>query len=111
MANSTGILSGLLDSPRKQRRFFIASGAIFLVGVVAFVSTVLLRGTSNAFPDTISSQPAKLAQKQTTVPVTKAQVDLMRTVHQDGRGPQAAWIRRTRSSTKTSRGRCRRSSG
>ena len=36
-------------------------------------------GTSNAFPDTISNQPAKLAQKEKTVPVTKQQVDLMRT--------------------------------
>lgn len=79
MANSTGILGGILDSPRKQRRFFIVSGVVFVVGVVAFVSTVLLRGTSNAFTDTISNQPAVLAKPEKTVPVTKQQIALMRT--------------------------------
>jgi hypothetical protein len=79
MANSTGILGGMLDSPRKQRRFLIVSGAVFVIGAVAFISAFLLRGTSNAFPDTISSKPAKLYHKEKTVPVTKAQVDLMRT--------------------------------
>lgn len=79
MANSTGILAGMLDSPRKQRRFFIASGLIFAIGVVAFVSTFLLKGTSNAFPDTISNQPATLAKHEKTVPVTKDQISLMRT--------------------------------
>jgi hypothetical protein len=79
MSDSTGILGGMLNSPRKQRRFFIISAAVFAIGVVTFVSVVFLRGTSNAFPDTISSQPAKLAVKQKTVPVTKEQVALMRT--------------------------------
>lgn len=79
MTDSTGILGGMLDSPRKQRRFLIISSAVFAIGVVAFVSVFVLRGTSNAFPDTISSQPAKLAKPQKTVPVTKEQVTLMRT--------------------------------
>jgi hypothetical protein len=79
MANSTGILGGMFDSPRKQRRFFILSGAVLVIGIVAFVSSVLLRGTSNAFPDTISSQPAKLYHKDAAAPVTKDQVSLMRT--------------------------------
>ena len=79
MTDSTGILGGWLNSPRKQRRFLIISSAVFAVGVVAFVSVFVLRGTSNAFPDTISNQPAKLAAKEKTVPVTKQQIDLMRT--------------------------------
>jgi len=79
MTDSTGILGGMLDSPRKQRRFLIISAAVFAIGIVAFISVFLLRGTSNAFPDTISSQPAKLAQPEKTVPVTKEQVTLMRT--------------------------------
>jgi hypothetical protein len=79
MTDSTGILGGMLDSPRKQRRFLIISSAVFAIGVVAFISVFLLRGTSNAFPDTISNQPAKLAQPEKTVPVTKDQVTLMRT--------------------------------
>ena len=79
MTDSTGILGGILDSPRKQRRFLIISAAVFAIGVVAFVSVFVLRGTSNAFPDTISSQPAKLAQPEKTAPVTAEQVTLMRT--------------------------------
>src|SRR5438874_9613992 len=78
MANSTGIVGSMLDSPRKQKRFLIISGAIFAIGVVAFVSTVLLRGTSNAFPDTISNQPAKLYHPDKKAPVTKDQISLMR---------------------------------
>ena len=64
MTDSTGILGGWLDSPRKQRRFLIISAAVFAIGVVAFISVFVLRGTSNAFPDTISNQPAKLAAKR-----------------------------------------------
>jgi hypothetical protein len=79
MTDSTGILGGMLDSPRKQRRFLIISAAVFAIGVVSFVSVFLLRGTSNAFPDTISNQPAKLAKPQKTVPVSTEQVTLMRT--------------------------------
>jgi hypothetical protein len=79
MANSTGILGGMFDSPRKQRRLFIASAVVFAAGVILFVSLVLLRGTSNAYTDTISTQPAKLATKEKTVPVTKEQIALMRT--------------------------------
>jgi hypothetical protein len=79
MANSTGILGGILDSPRKQRRFFIISAAVFVAGAIAFVSTVLLRGTPNAFTDTISNKPAKLYHPEKTVPVTKQQITLMRT--------------------------------
>ncbi len=78
MANSTGI-AGVLSSPRRQRQFLILSVAIFAVGIVAFVSIYLLRGTGNAFTDTFSNQPAKLAKPQKTVPVTRTQLDLMRT--------------------------------
>jgi len=78
MANSTGILAGVLDSPRRQRQFLIVSIAVFAVGLIAFVSIYLLRGTGNAFTDTFSNQPAQLAKPERTVPVTKTQVDLMR---------------------------------
>src|SRR6476469_10338047 len=79
MTDSTGILGGWLNSPRKQRPFPLISSAVFAVRVLALVSAFVLRGTSNAFPDTISNQPAKLAAKEKTVPVTKQQIDLMRT--------------------------------
>src|SRR4051794_13791980 len=78
MAQSTGILGGLMDSPRKQRRFFIVSGAIFAVGLIAFVSMVLLHGTSNAFTDTISNQKAKLLVPEKKVPISKEQIALAR---------------------------------
>jgi hypothetical protein len=79
MANSTGIFGSVLASPRRQRRFLIFSGAVLVVGVIVFVSMVLLRGTSNAFTDTFSNKPASLAKPQKTVPVTKQQIALMRT--------------------------------
>lgn len=79
MANSTGILGGMLNSPRKQRRFLIISGAVLAAGVIAFISTVLLRGTPNAFTDTISSKPATMYHPDKVAPVTKDQIALMRT--------------------------------
>jgi hypothetical protein len=60
MTTPSGILGGLLDSPRKQRRFFIFSAAVLVVGVAVFISLVVFRGTSNAFTDTISNKPAAL---------------------------------------------------
>ena len=79
MAQSTGILGGLLDSPRKQRRFLIVSGTVFAAGLIAFISMVVLRGTPNAFTDTISNKPAQLAHPEKKVPITKAQLELART--------------------------------
>ena len=79
MANSTGILGGMLNSPRKQRRFLIISGAVLAAGVIAFISTVLLRGTPNAFTDTISNKPATMYHPDKVAPVTKDQIALMRT--------------------------------
>ncbi|MFL5953495.1 MAG: hypothetical protein ACJ76I_05215 [Gaiellaceae bacterium] len=79
MASSTGILGGLLDSPRKQRRFFILSAAVFAAGVIAFVALVLLRGTSNAYTDTISSIPAQLSKPDKAAPVSKDEIALART--------------------------------
>jgi hypothetical protein len=78
MANLTGILSGFLDSPRKQRRFFIVSGGVLAVGIVAFVSLVLLKNTGNAFTDTISNKPAQLYHREKTVPVSPAEIALAR---------------------------------
>lgn len=78
MANPSGIMSGFLDSPRKQRRFLIVSAAVLLIGIAAFVSMVLLRGTGNAFTDTISSNPAQLYHQEKTVPVAKEEIALAR---------------------------------
>lgn len=73
-----GRFSELFASPRNQRRFLWASGGVFLAGIAAFVSLVLMRGTANSFPDTISNQPAKLYHPEKAVPVTKEQISLAR---------------------------------
>ncbi|HVC87452.1 MAG TPA: hypothetical protein VNC40_08505 [Gaiellaceae bacterium] len=71
-------VSGLLASPRNQRRLLWLSGGVLLAGIAAFVSLVLMRGTGNSFPDTISNKPATLYHPEKTVPVTKEQIGLAR---------------------------------
>jgi hypothetical protein len=66
-------IGGLLDSPRKQRRFFIFSAAVLATGIIVFVSLVFLRGTSNAFTDTISNKPAQLYTPEKSVPFSNEQ--------------------------------------
>jgi hypothetical protein len=78
MAQPSGILGGLVDSPKKQRRLMIVSSGVFLVGVIVFISVFFLRGTSNAFTDTFSNQPAQLAHPEKKVPITKPQIALAR---------------------------------
>jgi hypothetical protein len=68
-----------LGSPRAQRRILIGSAAIFAAGVIAFVSMVLLRGTSNAFVGTISNKPATLVKKEKKVPPSPAAFKVART--------------------------------
>jgi len=71
-------VSGHFSSPRNQRRFFWVSGSILIIGIAAFVSVVVLRGTGNAFPDVFSNKPATLYKPPKTVPVTNDQTDLAR---------------------------------
>jgi len=77
MAQTTGTLSGLFDSPRKQRRFFIFSGIVLLAGIVA-VLVVVFHGTGNAYPDKFSNQPAQLNHPEKKAPVSPDQISLMR---------------------------------
>jgi hypothetical protein len=78
MADTTGIMSGLLNSPRKQRRFFILSAAVLAAGIAAFLALVVFKGTPNAFTDTISNKPAQLAKVEKKVPVSKEEIRLAR---------------------------------
>ena len=55
------------NSPRAQRRLLIGSSIVFAAGVIAFVSIVWLRGTSNAFVGTLSTTPATLIKKEKAV--------------------------------------------
>ncbi|HVU76551.1 MAG TPA: hypothetical protein VHC67_03140 [Gaiellaceae bacterium] len=77
MAQTSGTLSGLFNSPRKQRRFFIFSGLILAAGIVAILVT-LLRGTGNAYPDKFSNQPAQVSHPDKKAPVSPDQISLMR---------------------------------
>ena len=76
--SGSGIADVLWGSPRRQRRFFVLSGAVFAAGVIAFIAVVLLGGTSNAFPDKFSNQPAQLIKPEKNAAVTKAQIALAR---------------------------------
>jgi hypothetical protein len=78
MAGMSGI-GGILESPRRQRQLFIGSGAVLLIGIVAFVATVLLKNNGNKFTDTFSNQPAKLAEKDPATRITKDELTLART--------------------------------
>jgi hypothetical protein len=71
--------TGFLSSPRNQRRILVGSAVIFVIGLVAFISLVLLRGTSNAFNSPISNQPAQLLHKEKPVPPSKAALTVART--------------------------------
>lgn len=62
--------SGLLDSPKNQKRILIGSILIFVIGAAAFTSLVLLRGTSNAFNSPISTKPAQLVHQEKKVAVS-----------------------------------------
>jgi hypothetical protein len=78
MAHTSGIGSALWGSPRKQRRFFWVSGAVLVVGIAAVIATIVFRGTSNAFPDKFSNQPAQLNHPEKAVPLTAAEIQLAR---------------------------------
>ena len=78
MALISGIGDALWGSPRRQRRFFVLSGAVFAAGVTVFIAVVVLGGTSNAFPDRFSNQPAQVIKKDKPAPVEKAQIALAR---------------------------------
>jgi hypothetical protein len=66
-------------SPRAQRRLLIGSSIIFVIGAIAFISIVWLRGTSNAFVGTISNKPATLVKNEKKVPPSPAAFKVART--------------------------------
>lgn len=69
---------GLLASPHLQRRITIVSGAVFIVGVIAFILTYF-RGTSDAFKTPISTVPAQLYHQEKTVKPSAAAFTVART--------------------------------
>jgi hypothetical protein len=69
---------GFFNSPKNQKRILIGSIAIFVIGAAAFTSTVLLRGTGNAFTSPISTTPAALIPKEKKAPVSPAALKIAR---------------------------------
>lgn len=78
MAQTGGALSGVFNSPRKQRQLFIFSGVVLLAGIVAILIATVFRGTGNAYPDKFSNQPAQLNHPEKRAPVSPDQISLMR---------------------------------
>ena len=77
MAQTSGTLSSLFNSPRKQRRLFVFSAVVLVAGIIAILVTVL-RGTGNAYPDKFTSQPAVTYHPDKKAPVSPGQISLMR---------------------------------
>lgn len=78
MAQTGGVLSGVFNSPRRQRRLFIFSGVVLLAGIAAILIATVFRGTGNAYPDKFSNQPAQLNHPEQKAPVSKDEISLMR---------------------------------
>jgi hypothetical protein len=62
--------STFFGSPKNQRRFLIGSIIVFVAGLAAFISLVVLRGTGNAFNSPISTVPAQIVKKEQKAPVS-----------------------------------------
>lgn len=79
MAHSSDTFGGgFFGSPRRQKQLFWGSGAIFAVGVIAFVVFVVIPGSANKFTDTFSNQPAQLAKKEVKMKPTAAEFAVAR---------------------------------
>src|SRR3954470_6322766 len=78
MANSSGTVGGFLSSPRNQRRVFITSIGVFIVGLGVFLAVIVFHGTSNRFTDTFSDQPAQLADPDPKAPLEPQEISLAR---------------------------------
>lgn len=77
MANASG-LTGILASPRRQRRLLIISAGVLFVGLIAVLFAVVFRGTGNAYPDKFTNQPAQLNHPEQKAPVQPQEIALLR---------------------------------
>ncbi len=66
-----------MDSPRAQRRAWIAGISVFAIGAVVF-AVVFLRNTGHPLPDKLSNQAASVVKPESTVPLDPAIAPLMR---------------------------------
>jgi hypothetical protein len=61
---------GILHSPKGQRRLIVISSGVFLIGLIAFISTYVLRGTSGIHSP-ILNKPAQTHPKLIKAPPPK----------------------------------------
>ena len=72
------MLENFRNSPRLQRRAFIASLAVFATGVVVVVVFVVLPSKTNALNTPISTQKADVVKNDPQAPVDPAAIDVGR---------------------------------
>jgi hypothetical protein len=78
MESSTPTSSGgILSSPRAQRRLLLFSGTVFCVGLILFLSLVVLKGPS-ALHSPISNKPAQHAPPEIKAPPAKEAIKVGR---------------------------------
>ena len=68
---------GIFSSPRGQRRLLVFSGGVFLIGLIAFLSLYLLRGTSGIHAP-LSNKAAQTHVKLVKAPPPKAALRVAR---------------------------------
>jgi hypothetical protein len=77
MASTSSATGGFLSSPRAQRRFLWISGGVLVIGIAAFVSVVVLRGSSGIHAP--FSGKAKFAPKLVKAPPPPVAYKIART--------------------------------
>jgi hypothetical protein len=76
-SSSPRTISGILSSPRGQRRLIVFSGAVLVIGFIAFLSAFLLRGTSGIHSP-LSTLPAQTHVKLVKAPPSKEALHVAR---------------------------------
>jgi hypothetical protein len=76
-SSSPRTVSGILNSPRAQRRLIIFSGGVLVIGFIAFLSAFLLRGTSGIHSP-LSTLPAQTHVKLVKAPPSKEALQVAR---------------------------------
>lgn len=77
MESSSRSAGGILSSPRGQRRLIIVSSGVFLIGLIAFLSAYLLRGTSGIHSPLLN-KPAQTHVKLVKAPPPKSALKVAR---------------------------------
>jgi hypothetical protein len=76
-SSSPRTVSGILNSPRAQRRLIIFSGGVLVIGFIAFLSAFLLRGTSGIHSP-LSTLPAYTHAKLVKAPPSREALQVAR---------------------------------